>query len=170
MPKRMARAEGERQLAETCAVSPSVSLLNPLILVISAHHHASKDGLAFPLAHATREEERQGREDCAHDCGDGRRKLQPTRHSITDSDEGRLFGWPGVLTVGGLACDLRECRFSLRGAGISTPFRPTLNDICVGTYGSLSQDLNSGSGLSPDWFKIKNSDAPLCSAKRRKNG
>jgi hypothetical protein len=25
----------------------------------------------------------------------------------------------------------------------------TLNDICIGTYGSLSQDLNSGSGPSP---------------------
>jgi hypothetical protein len=40
-------------------------------------------------------------------------------------------------------------------------FRPTLNDICIGTYGSLSPDLNSGSGPSPDWFKMKNSDAPL---------
>src|SRR5215510_14324240 len=46
----------------------SVWLLNPLILVISAHHHASKDGLAFPLAHPTSEEEGQGREDCTHDC------------------------------------------------------------------------------------------------------
>jgi len=50
----------------------SVWLLNPLILVVSAHHHASKDGLAFPLASATSEEEGQGREDCTHDPGDGR--------------------------------------------------------------------------------------------------
>src|SRR6516165_558068 len=133
MPKRMARAEGERQLAETCAVSPSVSLLNPLILVISAHHHASKDGLAFPLAHATREEERQGREDCAHDCGDGRRKLQPTRHSITDSDEGRLFGWPGVLTIGWLALDLLECRFQFWGRRDNDGFDETTSPFILGT-------------------------------------
>jgi hypothetical protein len=50
----------------------SVSLLNTLILVISAHHHSSKDGLAFPLASATSEEEGQGSEGCTHDCGDGR--------------------------------------------------------------------------------------------------
>src|SRR5258708_1511541 len=89
----------------------SVSLLNTLILVISAYHHSPKDGLAFPLAPATSEEEGQGGEDCTHDCSDGRRKLQPTRHSITDPDEGRLLGWSGVLTIGGLALDLLESRF-----------------------------------------------------------
>ena len=30
---------------------------------------------------------------------------------LGDSDEGRLFGWSGVLTIGGLALDLFECRF-----------------------------------------------------------
>ena len=52
--------------------SRSVWLLNALILVISAYHHSSKDGLAFSLAHATREEEGQRREDCTHDSSDGR--------------------------------------------------------------------------------------------------
>src|SRR5262249_11552445 len=65
----------KRGLADLKWITPqvvSVWLLNPLILVISAHHHASNDGLAFPLAAATSEEEGQGREDCTHDPGDGR--------------------------------------------------------------------------------------------------
>src|SRR5262249_23950291 len=48
------------------------ALFNTLILVISAHNHAAKNGLAFPLAYATSEEKRQGREDCTYDPGDGR--------------------------------------------------------------------------------------------------
>ena|SRR5262249_42592337 len=53
------------------AASRSVALLNTLILIISTYHHSSKDRLAFPLGHATGEEERQGREGCTHDGGDG---------------------------------------------------------------------------------------------------
>ena len=49
--------------ADQASETDSVWLLNALILVISAHHHASKDGLAFPLTHATSEKEGQGREE-----------------------------------------------------------------------------------------------------------
>src|SRR5215470_14664542 len=52
---------------------------------------------------------------------------------VTDPDEGRLFGWPGVLIIGGLTLDLLECRFQFRGRGHINAFDETMPRFILGT-------------------------------------
>src|SRR5262245_37759208 len=59
------------------------------------------------------------------------------RGTLTNPDESRLFGWSGVLTVGGLALDLLECRFQFRRSRHIHAFDETMPRFILGTVGQI---------------------------------